>query len=65
MPVQATAALIVMVKLATLSCVGLSESVTVTEKVGVVPGVAGAVPESTPVEGLMESQDGLPLRPHV
>ena len=36
MPVQATAVLIVMVKLALVSCVGLSESVTVTEKVGVV-----------------------------
>lgn len=43
-------------------CVGVCESVTVTVKLAVLPDVPVGVPESTPVAGLIESQDGLPLR---
>jgi hypothetical protein len=41
-----------------------SESWTCTVKLGVVPAAVG-VPESAPVEELIESQDGSPLRLHV
>jgi hypothetical protein len=43
-------------------CVGVCESVTITVKLAVPPDVPVGVPESTPVEGLIESHDGLPLR---
>ena len=43
--------------------VGVSESVTVTEKLKV--PVAVGVPESTPVLELIESQAGFPLRPQI
>ena len=59
MPVQADWALMVMVKLAVLIWFGgPSESWTCTENCGVVPVDDGAVPESAPVEVLMESQEG-------
>jgi len=50
----------VMLRLALAVACGFSESATSTVKVDL--PVAVGVPESAPVLGLMESQDGLPLR---